>query len=189
VQYVTVQPGQVMFTPGQALNLTGTNPWIAPDTNPKLEQRHAPAASIVEAVDSNQSFVNLATAHVSYAGVATIDVKVNGVTGSAVVVVQQPFTVTAPALFVRGTTQSFSLALADWWANLAVPGTDILATMPYINGASGKITQKVSLYCATLPLEAGKTVAYVTLPDVSTGVVDGVNAMHIFAVTAGTPAT
>jgi hypothetical protein len=45
------------------------------------------------------------------------------------------------------------------------------------------------VYCATLKLRPGKTVAYITLPDVSTGVADGVSAMHIFAMTIGTPAT
>jgi beta-glucosidase-like glycosyl hydrolase len=406
VRYVTVQPGQVMFTPGQTLNLTGTNPWIAPDTNASLEQRHAPAASIVEAVRTDQSFVNLSQAKVSYsssnpsvasvnsrgvmtavgAGVATISVAVDGVTGSAVVVVQQPFAVNTPSIFVpraaatvttavknsgsaaltsvdeslsaprgwtvkatsasafgqvaagqtatthwrvtpapsaepgsyqltgvanftgpsgRGTvdgaaeasvpyrslryasdnpgisanaspsrgdldgdgrsysaealaavhltpnakithdgltftwpartpgvddnvvaggqsiklsgpgstlgilgtanngtasgtltvtytdgsTQSFSLSLADWWAGLAAPGSDILATMPYLNGPAGQINHSASVYCATLKLRPGKTVAYITLPDVSTGVADGVSAMHIFAMTIGTPAT
>jgi beta-glucosidase len=406
VQYVTVQPDQVMFTPGQTLNLTGANPWIAPDTDPALEQRHAPAANIIEAVNNDQSFVNLGQAHVSYgssnpsvatvsssgvmtavgAGVATINVTVNGVTGSTVVVVQQPFAVTAPPLVVPGhgktvttaltnpgstalaavhqtltapggwtvravsprrftrvapgqtattrwrvtapagaapgpyslpalatftgpdgrdtvtgtaqttvpyrslwfaydnpgitsdsdptagnldgdgrsyseqalaaagltrggpvthdglaftwpdrppgavdnvvaggqtvrltgsgstlgilgaanngtatgtltvtytdgSSQTFSLALADWWANAAAPGSDILATMPYINTSSGKTDQKVSVYCATLPLAAGKTVAYVTLPDISDGVSNGENAMHIFTMAIGTPAT
>ncbi|MGH3165007.1 MAG: fibronectin type III-like domain-contianing protein [Trebonia sp.] len=33
VQYVTVQPDQVVYQAGQTLNLNGANPWIAPDTD------------------------------------------------------------------------------------------------------------------------------------------------------------
>ncbi len=113
VQYVTVQPDQVIFRPGQTLELTGKNPWIKPDTDPSLEQRHAPADNIVEAVDNNQSFVNLAHAKVSYSttnprvatvspsgklravsvGVTAVNVTVDGVTGSTPIVVKQPLKV------------------------------------------------------------------------------------------------
>jgi beta-glucosidase len=107
VQSVTVQPDKVIFRPGNTLRLTGVNPWIAPDTNSSLEQRHASADHIVEAVNNDQSFVNLSRAHVSYAssdpgvakvsktgvltavgpGVATVSVIVNGVTGTTPIVV------------------------------------------------------------------------------------------------------
>jgi beta-glucosidase len=397
VQYVTVEPDNVIFTPGQTLDLTGTNPWIAPDTNASLEQTHASADNIVEAVDNNQSFVDLSRARVSYAssdpgvatvsaagkvtavghGVATISVTVNGVTGTTPIVVQQPFTLSAqpvaaagstitatsaipdkgsqpltnvsvtltvpsgwtatatspstfatvqpgqtaqttwqvqvdagassggyeidanagftdtngsgsttatttvslpfsslPAAFnntaisddsntsagnidggglsysaqalaaagltpgaaithdgitftwpsaaagtadnvvatgqtialqgagtslgflgtgdygtasgagtiyyTDGTTQQYSLAFSDWWANSAQPGGDILASASYINNPSGKQNQNVSIYFASVPLQAGKTVKYVTLPDVGAAV-QGSTAMHIFA--------
>jgi beta-glucosidase-like glycosyl hydrolase len=108
VQYVTVQPDQVIFHPGNTLRLTGVNPWIAPDTNSSLEQPHATGDNIIEAVNNDQSFVNLSNARVSYAssntavakvsstgvltavghGVATISVTVNGVTGTIPIVVQ-----------------------------------------------------------------------------------------------------
>ncbi len=108
VKYVTVQPDQVVFQVGQTLNLSDKNPWIAPDTNAQLEQPHAPGDNIIEAVNNDQSLVDLSRAQVSYssdrpsvatvsstgvvqavaAGVATINVTVNGVTGSTVVVVQ-----------------------------------------------------------------------------------------------------
>jgi hypothetical protein len=43
----------------------------------------------------------------------------------------------------------------------------------------------VSIYFASVPLDPGKTVASVTLPIVSSGVGNGVNAMHIFAIAVG----
>lgn len=58
--------------------------------------------------------------------------------------------------------------------------------MPYINNQSGtKISRKVSVYYAPVPLQPGKTVSYVTLPDISQGVANGQSAMHIFAMAIG----
>jgi beta-glucosidase len=402
IQYVTVQPDQVIFQPGQALDLTGKNPWIAPDTNPSLEQPHASADNIVEAVNSDQSFADLTSAHVRYEssnpdvvkvsrtgtltavahGTATISVTVNGVTGTAPVVVQQPFSFTTQAVatpgstftattalpaagtqpltsvsvslsvpagwtaqattpstfatvkpgqtaqttwavtvpasaapgpnqltavvaytdangrgsvtqtgqvslpypslpaafnnagisddsspgaanldggntsysaqalaaagltpggsfthdgltftwpdaqpatndnvvaggqtfalsgsgatlglvgtgdygavsgtgtitYTDGTTQQFTAGFADWWSNSASPGGDIVATLPYINAPSGKETQRVSVYYAAVPLQQGKTVAYVTLPDIGATAAQGQPAMHVFAVSIG----
>jgi hypothetical protein len=108
VRYVTVQPDRVIFRQGQTLNLTGKNRWIASDTNPAMEQHHATADDIVAAVSNDQSFMNLSQATVRYSssdpavatvsqagivkatgpGVATISVTVNGVTGSAPIVVR-----------------------------------------------------------------------------------------------------
>jgi hypothetical protein len=108
VRHVTVQPGHVVFGVGQTLDLTAKNPWIAPDVNARLEQPHAAADGIVEAVNDDQSFADLAKAPVTYRsdrpdvasvsdtgviravapGVATIDVTVGGVTGSTVIVVR-----------------------------------------------------------------------------------------------------
>jgi beta-glucosidase len=112
VQYVTVQPDQVVYQAGQTLDLAGTNPWIAPDTDSALEQPHASADDIIEAVNNDESFVDLSRARVSYSssdpsvasvnsaglvravrdGVATIRVTTGGVTGTAVIVVQGTLT-------------------------------------------------------------------------------------------------
>ncbi|NUS16396.1 MAG: beta-glucosidase [Streptomyces sp.] len=124
VRSVTVQPGRVVFAPGDTLDLTGANPWIAPDTDPALEQPHAAADHIVEAAASDQSFVDLSAARVGYRssdprvatvsaagvvtarspGAATIEVTVNGVTGSAPIVVQDPFGLQAAGIVKPGTT-------------------------------------------------------------------------------------
>jgi hypothetical protein len=92
---------------------------------------------------------------------------------------------TGTIVYTDGTTQQFALTFSDWWANQASPGGDILATLPYINNASGKQTQRVSVYYAGVPLQQGKTLQYVTLPDVSSGVATGTTAMHIFAAAIG----
>jgi beta-glucosidase-like glycosyl hydrolase len=133
VQDVTVQPDQVVFKPGDTLDLTGKNPWIAPDTNSSLEQPHASADNIVEAVNNDQSFADLSKAKVSYTssnpsvatasdagvvtmrapGVATIDVTVNGVTGSAPIEVQVPFTLQAPNFLKSGSTFSATTAFTN----------------------------------------------------------------------------
>ena len=87
--------------------------------------------------------------------------------------------------YTDGSTQPFTLSFADWWANSAVPGGDIVASAPYINTPTGKQNQQVSVYYAAVPLQAGKTVRYVTLPDISQGVATGTTAMHIFAAAIG----
>ena len=133
VQYVTVQPDQVIFSPGQTLELTGKNPWLAPDTNSSLEQPHAEADNIVEAVNNDQSFVNMATAKVTYAssdprvatvspegkvtmiapGAATISATVNGVTGSTPVIVRDPLAATAPSDIIAGTAATVSTTFSN----------------------------------------------------------------------------
>ena len=88
--------------------------------------------------------------------------------------------------YTDGSTQPFTLSLADWRANAAAGGGDIVATMPYINNQSGtNISRKASAYHAPVALQPGKTVAYITLPDISQGVANGQGAMHIFAVSVG----
>jgi uncharacterized repeat protein (TIGR01451 family) len=403
VRYVTVQPDQAVVKPGDTLNLAGQNPWITDDTNPALQQPHATADNIVEAVSNDQSFADLTHAHVRYsssnprvasvtsaglvtavaAGVTTLRVTANGVTGTTALAVRQPFTLTAPEFvapggtvtattsfpntgpaalhnvslsltgpsgwtvtaatpttfstvapgqtvttdwsvtapatatggaypfaatatftgpsgqasaddatdisvpfaslpaafdntgisddtatsdgnldgggfsysaqalaaaglipgasvthagltftwpagaagtpdnvvasgqtipvsaipgqqsgstlgflgtsdygsssgtgtitYTDGSTQTFTLSFADWWSNSG----DIVASLPYINTPSGRLTQKVSVYYAPVTLQAGKTVRYVTLPQVSQGASQGSPAMHIFALAIG----
>ena len=149
VQYVTVQPDQVVFKPGDTLDLTGKNPWIAPDTDASLEQPHASADNIVEAVDNDQSFADLSKARVTYTssdpevatvsdagtvtmrapGVATIDVTVNGVTGTAPIAVQNPFTLQAPNFVKSGSTFTATTAFTNTGTR-AVRGLQISLDAP-----------------------------------------------------------
>jgi beta-glucosidase-like glycosyl hydrolase len=144
VQYVTVQPDQVVFKPGDTLSLAGKNPWIASDTNPSLEQPHATADNIVEAVSNDQSFADLSRAQVTYTssnpdvatvnsagqvtmiapGAASIGVTVNGVTGTTPVTVREPLSAAAPADMSPGATTtattSFTNAGSQPLTNVAV---------------------------------------------------------------------
>jgi beta-glucosidase-like glycosyl hydrolase len=149
VQTVTVQPDQVVFQAGQTLNLTGANPWIAPDTNSSLEQPHASADNIIEAVNNDQSFVDLSKATVSYAsnnpsvvsvdpnglmhaikdGVANITVTVNGVSGSAVIVVQGTLTDSTPPVIPAGQSATASATFVNGGTS-AVSNVTLSVTVP-----------------------------------------------------------
>lgn len=87
--------------------------------------------------------------------------------------------------YTDGTSQTFSLSFSDWWNNSAADGSDILVTTDYFNNAAGKYQQKVSVYGATVPLQAGKTVAYLTLPNIGPDAATNQVAMHLFAVAIG----
>ena len=94
---------------------------------------------------------------------------------------------TGTITYTDGSTQSFSLSMADWYNNTAVPGGQVADTTSSWNFTSSTQTSHpVSIYFASVPLAAGKTVASVTLPVISSGVGNGVNAMHIFAIATGT---
>jgi beta-glucosidase len=85
-----------------------------------------------------------------------------------------------------GSTQSFSVAMSDWYNDAPVAGDQIATTTSSWNFSSSTQTpHPVSVYFASVPLEPGKTVASVTLPTVSSGIGNGVTAMHIFAIAIG----
>jgi len=105
---VTLQPEALIYPVGTTLNLNNKNKWIKSDINPELEDLHSPADNIIEAVNNDDSFVNLAGTQVQYqsnnksvakvndagivktigVGVATITASVNGISGSMVIVVK-----------------------------------------------------------------------------------------------------
>jgi beta-glucosidase len=82
--------------------------------------------------------------------------------------------------YADGSTSTSTVTVADWYANQAVPGCSLIVTSPYWNRPAGSNyprDQKVSLYAASIPLIAGKQVAYLALPN------NG--SLHIFADTVG----
>jgi beta-glucosidase len=78
--------------------------------------------------------------------------------------------------YADATTSSGTLTFADWYGNAAVPGCTLVVTSPHWNRPAGSTldpNHHVSLYAASIPLTAGKQIAYITLPD---------NArLHVFA--------
>lgn len=75
-------------------------------------------------------------------------------------------------------------------ARAGVAGDQVATTTTSWNfSSSTQTTHTVSIYFASVPLAAGKTIASVTLPTVSASVGNGITAMHIFsmAIGSGTP--
>ena len=88
--------------------------------------------------------------------------------------------------YTDGTTQSFSLVMADWYDNAPVAGDQIATTTSSWNSSSSsQVQHPVSIYFASVPLDQSKTVASVTLPVVGSGVGNGVTALHVFAMAIG----
>jgi beta-glucosidase len=78
--------------------------------------------------------------------------------------------------YTDGSTSTGTLTLPDWYADAATAGSQLVATAPHWNIPAGSTldpNHPVSVYLTTVPLTAGKTVAYVTLPSDSN--------MHVFA--------
>jgi beta-glucosidase len=93
---------------------------------------------------------------------------------------------TGTITYTDGTTQTYSISMADWYNNAPVSGDQIATTTSSWNfSSSTQVQHPVSIYYAAVPLEPGKTVASVTLPTVSSGIGNGTNAMHIFAIAIG----
>lgn len=93
---------------------------------------------------------------------------------------------TGTITYTDGTTQSYSLVMSDWYNNAAVAGDEVATTTTTWNFTSSTQTDHpVSIYFASAPLQAGKTVAPVTLPTVSAGAGNGITALHVFAMAIG----
>ncbi|WP_433893236.1 glycoside hydrolase family 3 C-terminal domain-containing protein [Streptomyces sp. CA-111067] len=161
VQTVTVQPESVVYNAGDTFSLASKNKWIKDDTDHSKEQRNTAitADNVVEAVNNDQSFVNLSSTKVTYRsndpavatvdknglvhavadGVATISATVGGVTGSTAIVVHNTLTLTAPPIAKAGSTLTASTtytngattAADNVTVSLAVPaGWTATATTP-----------------------------------------------------------
>jgi beta-glucosidase len=93
---------------------------------------------------------------------------------------------TGTITYTDGSTQSYSVVMADWYNNAAVSGDEVATTTTSWNFSSAtQVTHPVSVYFASVPLQAGKTVASVTLPTVSASAGNGITALHVFALAIG----
>jgi beta-glucosidase len=90
---------------------------------------------------------------------------------------------TGVVTYTDGSTQSFTLTLADWYADAPAAGDELVATTADWNAPAGSTLgdHQVSVYSDAVPLTAGETVQSVTLPEISHGIGDSLNGMHIFA--------
>ena len=85
--------------------------------------------------------------------------------------------------YTDGTSQSFTLTMADWYANAPATGDQIVDTTSSWNQSTPTGSHAVSVYFASVPLAAGKTVASVTLPSLPGSF--GQTELHIFAIATG----
>ena len=170
VQYVTVQPENVVLNAGDTFALTGENKWIKDDTDHSKEQRDTTitADNVVEAVNTDQSFVDLKTVKVTYAssdpavatvdknglvhavadGVATLSATVGGVTGSTPIVVRNSLTLQALPIAKAGST--------------------LTATTTYTNGSASAV-QDVTVTLATPDGWTATATGPATFPQVGAG--------------------
>ncbi len=84
---------------------------------------------------------------------------------------------TATIHYTDGSSQTFTLSFADWYANSPAAGSEIAITATSWNVPSGDTigNHQVSVYYTAISLQAGKTVASITLPNNSN--------LHLFALT------
>jgi hypothetical protein len=92
---------------------------------------------------------------------------------------------TGQVVYTDGSTSSFTLNAPDWHGGCSQDGTGVALYTAYRNYSGGKSALDVCIYAAVVPLTAGKTISYVVLPDVSSGVTADVPALHVFAVAVG----
>ncbi|HEY1916353.1 MAG TPA: DUF5127 domain-containing protein [Streptosporangiaceae bacterium] len=93
---------------------------------------------------------------------------------------------TGTIIYTDGSTQSFTIGFQNWIDATPTTGDDLVATTSYFNRTTSGAARTPSVFAAFVPLEPGKTVAYVTLPDVSSPTVStSTTSMHIFALGFG----
>jgi beta-glucosidase len=92
---------------------------------------------------------------------------------------------TGTITYTDGSAQSFSLTVDDWY-KAAPAGSNAVIVAPYRNTPGNVQDQNVvNVFEQSIPLQAGKTVAAVTLPDISAAAADGTTTLHVFAIGIG----
>jgi beta-glucosidase len=87
---------------------------------------------------------------------------------------------TGTITYTDGSTQPFTLGFGDWASTSPFPGSQVAVTSDYGNFQGGGTTPwKASVFYDAVTLAAGKTVASVTLPGVTS------SALHVFAAAIG----
>jgi hypothetical protein len=92
-----------------------------------------------------------------------------------------PSSGTGQVVYTDGSSQPYTLDVPDWYSTPPA-GSDVAVAMTYRNRPNNtQQAHSVSVYFVRVPLQSGKTPAYLVLPDVSKSAVSGSPAMHIFA--------
>jgi endo-1,4-beta-xylanase len=92
-----------------------------------------------------------------------------------------PATGTGTLTYTDGSTQSYTLNSADWWATTAASGEAVAVSSAYQNRPGNTTaSQSGDIFSQTVSLTAGKTLASVQLP-AGSPVATGTPALHIFA--------
>ncbi|BBB02122.1 putative glycoside hydrolase [Actinacidiphila reveromycinica] len=89
---------------------------------------------------------------------------------------------TGTLTYTDGSTAPYTLTLTNWTPSSPLPGDDLVATAPSWNRPAGSgypAATEVSVYATKVPLAAGKTLAYVTLPSTAAGDQAGTR-LHVF---------
>jgi beta-glucosidase len=85
---------------------------------------------------------------------------------------------TGTITYTDGTTQTFTLTYPDWFTDAVTGTSDQLVATGTVNAVTSTYQgHKVGVYAAEVPLQPGKTIASITLPDDTD--------MHIFATSIG----
>ncbi len=93
---------------------------------------------------------------------------------------------TGTIAYTDGSTQSFTIEYPNWITAAPVNGDTLVATTSYFNRTTTGAARTPSLFAAFVTLDSGKTIAAISLPDVSsTAVSTSTVSMHIFAIATG----
>ena len=98
-----------------------------------------------------------------------------------------PSTVLATGMvhYADGTSSEFTFTLDNYWDAPGV-SNDAVATLPYVNGTSGKNDHTVYVFYASVPIIPGREVRAVTLPPNGANPPSGRSqGMHFFALAVG----
>ncbi|HEX6451467.1 MAG TPA: fibronectin type III-like domain-contianing protein [Trebonia sp.] len=116
----------------------------------------------------------------------TIDISGSGASlGLLDTAAYGPAAGTGTISYSDGTTQSFTLSVPNWY-KAASAGSNAVIVAPYRNRPSNTQDQNVvNIFEQSVPLQPGKQVVAVTLPDISNGVVSGSPSLHVFAMAIG----
>ncbi|MEW2516673.1 glycoside hydrolase family 3 C-terminal domain-containing protein [Actinacidiphila alni] len=94
---------------------------------------------------------------------------------------------TGTLTYTDGSSEPFTLSLTNWTPSTPLPGNDVVATAPTWNRPAGSGYPPdiaVSIYATQVPLAAGRTLAYVTLPSTVSGDQAGTR-LHVFDLAVG----